>query len=103
VWVAVDEIFAVGRQNHGRPEPAQLGEQMHQSASALGIEVAGRLIAEQQIRAGDDRSCDRDQLTSWRCPSDRLGGFKYKAAEKPSQRSISATNASIGRPAHLAA
>jgi hypothetical protein len=60
--VALDQVVAVGRQHHRRPQLAQLAEQVHKPARELAVEVAGRLVAEQEVGADDHGACDRDQL-----------------------------------------
>jgi hypothetical protein len=40
----------------------ECGEQVHDVAAGRRVEVAGRLVGEQYLRAGNDRPRDRDAL-----------------------------------------
>ena len=48
--------------DNGRPCPVQSGEQLHDLFSLLRMQVAGRLIGEDQLRLSHDRSGDGHQL-----------------------------------------
>ena len=91
--IALDEILAVGREHDGRAELAQLGEQMHEAARELVIEVARGLVAQQEIGPDDDGA--GATAINWRWPIDSVGGLTSMAPERPSQASISETKPPI--------
>ena len=46
-----DETDVVGRDHHRRAQPVERGEQVQQSLRHLGVDIAGRLVGDQQLRA----------------------------------------------------
>ena len=50
------------RQHHGRPHLVQRREQVHQPPRALRVDVAGRLVGQQQRRPRDHRPRHRHEL-----------------------------------------
>ena len=58
----VDHRLVVGGHQHGRAGPVDPVEQPHDVDARLGIEVAGRLVGQQQRRMVDERARDRDAL-----------------------------------------
>ena len=58
----VDHLLVVGRDDDGRAGAVDPVDQLHDPDRRLGVEVAGRLVAEQQRRVVDERARDRDAL-----------------------------------------
>ena len=77
LWVASD---------HRRAQLAQLGEQVHQPAGELAVEVAGGLVASSRLGR---MMTARATAINCRWPIDRLGGLASMAPDRPSQASIS--------------
>ena len=48
--------------HHGRALRVQLGEQLHDLAALVGVQVAGRLVGQDDRRIGDHGAGDRHQL-----------------------------------------
>ena len=59
---AVDHRLVVRRDDHGRAGAVDPVEQLHDPDRRLGVEVAGRLVGQQQRRVVDERARDRDAL-----------------------------------------
>ncbi len=57
-----DVVGVVGRQADGGAVGVQLAEHLHQRVAALRIEIAGRLVGEQDRRPAGDRARDGDEL-----------------------------------------
>ena len=57
-----DQADVVGRDDHRRAEPVERGEQMQQPLGHVGVDVAGRLVGDQQLGPGDHRAGDGDAL-----------------------------------------
>ena len=47
-----DQADVVRRDDDGSAEPVERGEQVQQPLRHLGIDIAGRLVGDQQLRAG---------------------------------------------------
>src|SRR5215212_1736385 len=56
----VDHLLVVGRDDDGRAGAVDPVDQLHDPDRRLGIEVAGRLVGQQQRRVVDERARDRD-------------------------------------------
>jgi hypothetical protein len=52
----------VRRDDHGRAARRGVGDQVHDLEREVGVEVAGRLVGEQDVRLVDQRARDRDAL-----------------------------------------
>ena len=52
----------MGRNDHRRADAVHLLEQLHQPFRLTVIQIAGRLVRQQQRRTGDDRAGDGDAL-----------------------------------------
>ena len=61
--MARHQLAAVRGEQHGRSDLGQLDEQPHQAGDKIGIEIAGRLVGEQQPRPAHDGTGRRDELT----------------------------------------
>ena len=59
---AVDHGRVVRGDDHGRPREVDAVQQLHDPDRGLGIEVAGRLVGQQQRRVVDERARDRHAL-----------------------------------------
>ena len=59
---AVDHVRVVRGDQHGRAGAVDPVQQLHDPDRGLGIEVAGRLVGEQQRRVVDERARHRDAL-----------------------------------------
>ena len=59
---AVDHGRVVRGDDHGRPRAVDAVQQLHDPDRGLGIEVAGRLVGQQQRRVVDERARHRDAL-----------------------------------------
>ena len=59
---AVDHRLVVGGDDHRRPGAVDAVEQLHDPDRGLGVEVAGRLVGQQQRRVVDERARDRHAL-----------------------------------------
>ena len=57
-----DQPDVVGRDDHGRAQPVERREQMEQPLRHLRIDIAGRLVGDQQVGPVDHRARDRDAL-----------------------------------------
>ena len=56
-------VLVVRDEDHGRAvATGQLGQEREDLGACFGVEVAGRLVGEQQARLADDRTSDRDAL-----------------------------------------
>ena len=61
--IAIGGVFLRMRDLHdGRPFGVQLLEQLHDFFGLAGVQVAGRLVGQDQFWLGDDRARDADQL-----------------------------------------
>ena len=58
----VDESGLVGGHHDGRAAGVDAGQQLHDVHRRGGVEVAGRLVGEEDLRAVDERAGDRDAL-----------------------------------------
>ena len=59
---AVDHGRVVGGDDHRRPRAVDAVQQLHDPDRGLGIEVAGRLVGQQQRRMVDERARHRHAL-----------------------------------------
>src|SRR5713226_4835317 len=59
---APNELALVGGDNDGGAAGVDLAEQIHDLERQIGIEVAGRLIGEDEVRIVDERAGNRDAL-----------------------------------------
>ena len=57
-----DQADVVGRDDDRRAEPVERGEQVQQALGHVGIDVAGRLVGDEQLGPVDHRAGDRDAL-----------------------------------------
>ena len=58
----IHELEIMGRDDHRGAEPVEFDEQPEQPARQARIDIAGRLVGEQQFRANDERARDRRAL-----------------------------------------
>src|ERR1044071_10087020 len=58
----VYEAGIVAGDQHRRAEAVDPLEEAHQEQCGRGIDMAGRLVGEQQVGPADDRASDRDAL-----------------------------------------
>ena len=56
------DVRLVGDEHHGAPGGVQVGEDRHHVLARVGVQVAGRLVGEDQRRVGDDGPGDRHPL-----------------------------------------
>ena len=59
---AADQAFVVGGDHHRRAHLVQFLEQVHQAHADLVVDIAGRLVRQQQAGARDDGAGDGDAL-----------------------------------------
>ena len=59
---AADQLAVVRGDEHRRAARVDLAEQVHDLERQVGIEVAGRLVGEDELRIVDERARDRDAL-----------------------------------------
>ena len=57
-----DQADVMGRDDHRGAEPVERGEQMQQALRHFGIDIAGRLVGDEQFGPADHRAGDRDAL-----------------------------------------
>ena len=57
-----DQADIVGRHDDRRAEPVERGEQTHQAVRHVGIDIAGRLVGNEQLGPVDHRPGDGDAL-----------------------------------------
>ena len=84
----VDHLVVVGGDDHGRPGAVHAVEQLHDPDRGLGVEVAGRLVRQQQRRVVDERARQRDALL---LAARQLVGIVVSLVERPTRRRISGT------------
>ena len=59
---ATNQLAVVGRHDHRRPARVDLAKEVHDFERQVGIEVAGRLIGEDDGRVVHEGARDRDAL-----------------------------------------
>ena len=73
-----------------RPKPVKLDEQPQETSREARIDIAGRLVRQQQFRANDQRASDRRALL-FAAGKDRRDAFIR--SPRPTQRRSSTTSA----------
>ena len=58
----LDQLAIVGRDQHRRAARVDVAEQVHDLERQIGIEVAGRLVGQHEVRLVDERARDRHAL-----------------------------------------
>ncbi len=77
---ALEQVDVVGRDQHRDADRVESLEQVHDLEREVGIEVAGRLVGDQDGRLRDDRARDADALLF---PGGQLEREGALAAEQP--------------------
>ena len=94
------QLEVVGRDDDGRAQPIERLEQVQQPLGHVGIDVAGRLVGDEDLGPADHRAGDRDRAAARRPTAS--AGARLPRSVSPTQASISRTGASIslsGTPA----